>query len=60
MRIKNNGLVYIITLIIMVTSMISGCGSKTPVETEPEKTVPVKVTLSQTEICPNINLFRER
>jgi HlyD family secretion protein len=57
MRIKNNGLVYIITLIIMVTSMISGCGSKTPVETEPEKTVPVKVTLSQTEDLPEYQSF---
>ena len=57
MRIKNNGLLYIIMLTLIVASMISGCGLKTSADVEPEKTVPVKVTLSQTEDLPEYQSF---
>lgn len=57
MSIKNNKLLYIIMLILIIISMISGCGSKTSADVEPERTVPVKVTISQTEDLPEYQSF---
>ena len=57
MRIKNHGITYIIILVLIVALMTSGCGSKTSVDAEPEKTVPVKVGLSQTEDLPEFQSF---
>jgi HlyD family secretion protein len=57
MRIKNHGIPYIIILVLIVALMTSGCGSKTSVDAEPEKTVPVKVGLSQTEDLPEFQSF---
>ncbi|MDD4569321.1 MAG: efflux RND transporter periplasmic adaptor subunit [Tepidanaerobacteraceae bacterium] len=57
MRIKNNRLPYIIILVVIIVLMISGCGSKTPMDAEPEKTVTVRVGLSQTEDLPEFQSF---
>jgi HlyD family secretion protein len=57
MRIKKNGLIYITLLFLIIALIISGCGSKTSVDVEPEKTVPVKLTLSQTEDLPEYQSF---
>ncbi len=56
MRVKNSRLPYIIIL-FLITLMISSCSSKTSVDVEPERTVPVKVTLSQIEDLPEYQSF---
>jgi len=44
-------------LILIVALIISGCGSQTIADVEPEKTVPVNVALSQKEDLPEYQSF---
>ena len=55
---KNSKIRYILLLVVLIF-IISGCGSKTSVDVEPEKTVPVKVTVSELRIYLNFSPFRK-
>lgn len=53
---KARGFKYILTILIII-ALICGCGSNIPIEEEIEKTVPVKVTISQMEDLPEYQSF---
>lgn len=53
---KARGFKYILTVLIII-ALICGCGSNIPIEEEIEKTVPVKVTISQMEDLPEYQSF---
>jgi HlyD family secretion protein len=57
MRKKTNKLLYIKMLIILATLIVSGCGSQTTADVEPEKIVPVNVAFSQKEDLPEYQSF---
>lgn len=57
MRKKSSKFLYIIMLILIVALIVSGCGSQTSADVEPEKTVPVNVALSQEEDLPEYQSF---